>query len=211
MKFHIDIILENKDNLKPDNISRCKFYSETNNTVIGIQRDSTAMPNLPQESELLKDAVSALMDLDPVQCTQDDKSVKYDFSHTKEETHTEDLSVKFDHSYYSEDSSKSDCVVSDDDIDNEFYNIKRLLYKCQLVIPDQEIYHKDWFIIKVIIEMLLLSGNKQSSHATSKSKYQHRTVSNITPQDVQFCAICVANISIQKGNIRSTSAYEDDP
>ncbi len=66
----------------------------TNNIADRIQRDSTAMPNSQQESELLKDAISALMDLDPAQCTQDGKSVEYEFSHTEEEEYNiDDLSV----------------------------------------------------------------------------------------------------------------------
>ncbi len=56
--------------------------------------------------------------------------------------------------------------------------------------------YKDWFVSKVHIEMLLPFGNIRSFHATSKTKSQHRTVSNIIHQDVQSCAIHIANNSI---------------
>ena len=85
------------------------------------------------------------MDLDPTQCTQDDESIEYEVSHTEEKEYdTDDSLVKSDLSYCSEDSSKSDYLESDDDLDEEFYNIERLLHKHQLALPDQEIYHRDW-------------------------------------------------------------------
>ena len=184
VKFHIDMTLENKHKLRPDNILTSEFCSETNNTADGIQRDSTQIPNLQQESELLKGAVTALMDLDPAQCTQDDESVENELSHTEEEEYnTDDSSAKSDDSYCSEDLSKSDYLESDDDLDEEFYNIEQLLHKCQLAVPDQEIYHKDSFITKVHIEMLLPFGNIQSSNDTLKTKRQDKTVSTIIRQD----------------------------
>ena len=96
------------------------------------------MPYSQQASELLKDAVAVLMDQDLAQCTQDDKSVWYEFSHTKEEEkyNTDDLSVKSDHSYCSEDSSKSNYLETDDDLmmnsfttQNDFYTNVGLLYQ----------------------------------------------------------------------------------
>ena len=121
--------------------------------------------------------------------------------------------MKSDHSYCSDDSSKSDySVESDDDLDEEFYNVERLLHKRDLIVPDQEIYDKDLFITKVDIEMLLPFGNIQSSHSTKKNKSRCRIVStSIIRQDVRSCAIRVANNSIQQGNLRITSAYVDDP
>jgi len=212
VKFHIDMTLENKHKLRPDNILTSEFCSETNNTADGIQTDSTRIPNLQQESELLKGAVTALMDLDPAQCTQDDESVENELSHTEEEEYnTDDLSAKSDDSYCSEDLSNSDYLESDDDLDEEFYNIERLLHKRQLAVPDQEIYHKDSFITKVHIEMLLPFGNIRSSNDTLKTKRQDKTVSTIIRQDGRSRAIRVANNSIQKGNVRITSAYVDDP
>ena len=135
--------LENKHKLRPDNILTSEFGSETNNTANEIQMDSTPIPNLQQESEILKDAVTVLMDLDPAQCMQYDKSVENELSHTEEEEeyNTDDSSAKSDDSYCSDDLSKSDYLESDDDLDEEFYNIERLLHKCQLAVPDQEIYH----------------------------------------------------------------------
>ena len=64
---------------------------------------------------------------------------------------------------------------------------------------------------KVHIKKFLPFGNIRSSHTTSKIKSRHRTVSNIMHQDVWSCAICVANNSIQKANIRITNTYIDDP
>ena len=77
--------LKNKQKLKPDNILTCEFCSETNNIADGIQWDNTTMPNSQQESDLPNDVVPALMDWDPAQYTQDDKSIGYKCSHTKEE------------------------------------------------------------------------------------------------------------------------------
>ena len=99
------------------------------------------------------------MDLDPAQHTQDDESNECEVSHTdKEEYNTDNSSVKSDLSYCSEDSSKLDSLECNDDLDEEFYNIELLLHKYQLAVPDQERYHKDWFITKVHIEMLLPFG-----------------------------------------------------
>ena len=137
--------LKDKHKLRPDNILTREFPLETNNTADETQRDSTVTLNSQQESELLKDAVATLMDLDPTQCTQDDESIEYEVSHTEEKEYdTDDSLVKSDLSYCSEDSSKSDYLESDDDLDEEFYNIERLLHKHQLALPDQEIYHRDW-------------------------------------------------------------------
>ena len=41
VKIYIDMVLENKHKLKPDNILRCEFCSETSVTTDGIQRDNT--------------------------------------------------------------------------------------------------------------------------------------------------------------------------
>ena len=75
MKFHINTKLENKHKLRPDNVLTCEFCSKTNNTADEFQWDSKPIPNSQQESELLKVAVAALMDLHPAHCTQDDESV----------------------------------------------------------------------------------------------------------------------------------------
>ena len=64
------------------------------------------------------------MDLDPTQCTQDDESVGYEISNTKEEEYNaNNSSVKSDHSYCSEDLSKSHYLDSDNNIDEEFYKL----------------------------------------------------------------------------------------
>ena len=137
--------LKDKHKLRPDNILTREFPLETNNTADETQRDSTVTLNSQQESELLKDAVVALMDLYPAQRTQDNESDECEVSETdKEEYNTDDSLVKLDLSYCSEDSSKLDSLKSDDDLDEEFYNIERLLHKHQLALPDQEIYHRDW-------------------------------------------------------------------
>lgn len=158
MKFHIDMKLENRHKLKPDSTLVDEFGSKTTNIADRTRRHSSVMLDSLQESELLRDAVAALMDLDPAQKKKDDESVGDDSSQTeeeeKEEYDTDDLSVKSDHSYCSDDSSKSDySVESDDDLDEEFYNVERLLHKRELIVPDQEIYDKDLFLTKVDIEM----------------------------------------------------------
>lgn len=156
-----------------------------------------------QESELLKNDVATLMDLDSAQHTQDDESIVYDSLHTKEEEEeehdTDDSLVKLDNSYCSEYSSKLDYPESDDDLDEEFYNIEQFLHKkYELIVPDQVIHNKDLFITKVHIEILLPFGNIRSFHATLKKKSQCGTVSNIIHQDVQSCAIHVTNNSIHQ-------------
>ena len=216
VKFHIDMKLENRHKLKPDSTLVDEFGSKTTNIADRTRRHSSAMLESLQESELLRDAVAALMDLDPAQKKKDDESVGDDSSQSEEEEEeydTDDSSVKSDHSYCSDDSSKSDSSVeSDDDLDEEFYNVERLLHKRELIVPDQEIYDKDLFITKVDIEMLLPFGNIRSSRSTPKNKSQCRIVStSIIRQDVRSRAIRVANNSIQQGNIRITSAYVDDP
>ena len=76
------------------------------------------------------------MDWDPVQCTQNDKSVGYKCSRTKEEEYnTNDSSVMPDHSYCSGDLSNSWYLESDNDLDEEFYNIEWLQHKIKLIVP----------------------------------------------------------------------------
>lgn len=129
VKFHIDMKLENRHKLKPDSTLVDEFGSKTTNIADRTRRHSSVMLDSLQESELLRDAVAALMDLDPAQKKKDDESVGDDSSQTeeeeKEEYDTDDLSVKSDHSYCSDDSSKSDySVESDDDLDEEFYKCR---------------------------------------------------------------------------------------
>ena len=150
VKFHIDMKLEDKHKLRPDNILTCEFHSETNNTADETQRNRSTSQ---QESELLKDAVVALMDLYPAQRTQDNESDECEVSETdKEEYNTDDSLVKLDLSYCSEDSSKLDSLKSDDDLDEEFYNIERLLHKHQLAVPEQEIYIKIGLLLRFILK-----------------------------------------------------------
>ena len=77
--------------------------------------------------------------------------------------------------------------------------------------PNQDIYHKDNFLTKVNIEMILPIGKLSSFNKSKMHRKEKINLSTIHQQDARTQAIHIANKLIQHGDLGIISASNDDP
>ena len=213
--FFIDMRLPNKDKVTPDDIMmkelnfqlKNKLTSNNTSEDTSMSESHTMIRHIADiEDNELHEVVKTLFDLrDGVEGDKSDLI-------SKDTLDDESLSGESSYSDASDDDS-SVFKDHDDELDDKYYEVESVLTRRELNTPDAELYKDSQFVSNVTIEMMLPFGKISTFDRLSKKQNRNmrKKVTNFVKKDVRTEAIRITNNLIQQGDVRITSAMNDDP